>query len=206
MESTYGDRNHENHGQHRDATGRRRSAARREAGGNVVIPIFAIERAQELIYYLSRLVRGEADPQRAGLPRQPHGGRRDRDLPPPPRLLRPRDAGSGSSRASSPLGFPGLTIVRSVEQSKAINRQKGPAIIMATYGMCTAGRIKHHLAQYIDRPECTILFVGYQAQGTLGPADPRRQPGGPHPRPHRGWSAPGSSRSTASPATPTATR
>ena len=55
-----------------------------------------------------------------------------------------------------------------MEQSKAINRLKEPAIIMATNGMCTAGRIKHHLAQYIDRAECSIVFVGYQARGTLG--------------------------------------
>ena len=58
--------------------------------------------------------------------------------------------------------------MRTVEQSKAINSLKGPAIVMATSGMCTAGRIKHHLAQTIGRPECTILFVGYQAAGTLG--------------------------------------
>ena len=66
------------------------------------------------------------------------------------------------------LSFPGLSTVRTVEQSKAINSLKGPAIIMATSGMCTAGRIKHHLAQCIGRAECTVLFVGYQARGTLG--------------------------------------
>ena len=66
------------------------------------------------------------------------------------------------------MSFPGLSTVRTVEQSKAINNLKGPAIIMATSGMCTAGRVKHHLAQCIGRPECTVLFVGYQARGTLG--------------------------------------
>jgi metallo-beta-lactamase family protein len=55
-----------------------------------------------------------------------------------------------------------------VEESKSINDLKGPAVIMSTSGMCTAGRIKHHLGQHIGDPACTILFVGYQSQGTLG--------------------------------------
>jgi metallo-beta-lactamase family protein len=67
-----------------------------------------------------------------------------------------------------PLHFPGLRMVRSVEESRAINRHRGPAIIMATSGMCTAGRIRHHLRQNIERPESVILFVGYQGRGTLG--------------------------------------
>jgi metallo-beta-lactamase family protein len=68
----------------------------------------------------------------------------------------------------SPLRFDGLHVVESVEESKAINFLKEPAIIMATSGMCTAGRIKHHLAHNISKSESTILFVGYQAEGTLG--------------------------------------
>ncbi len=68
----------------------------------------------------------------------------------------------------SPLRFPGLTMVRSVGESKAINNHKQPCIIMSTSGMCTAGRIKHHLRANIGRAESTILFVGYQAHGTLG--------------------------------------
>jgi metallo-beta-lactamase family protein len=61
-----------------------------------------------------------------------------------------------------------LQLVRSVEDSKAINRLDVPAIIMSTSGMCTAGRIKHHLVHNLDRRQSTVLFVGYQAQGTLG--------------------------------------
>ena len=166
MESTYGNRTHENHGavETQLANVINRTVA---AGGKLIVPIFAIERAQELIYYLSHLV---------------HTGR----IPSIPSFLDSPMAASvneifakhtdcfelGLRRriesGETPLAFPGFSIVRSVEQSKALNHRKGPAIIMATNGMCTAGRIKHHLAQYIDRPECTILFVGYQARGTLG--------------------------------------
>jgi metallo-beta-lactamase family protein len=66
------------------------------------------------------------------------------------------------------LKFPSLKVVRTQEESIAINGLKGPAVIMSTSGMCTAGRIKHHLAHHVGDPACTVLFVGYQSQGTLG--------------------------------------
>jgi metallo-beta-lactamase family protein len=68
----------------------------------------------------------------------------------------------------SPFDLPSLVMARSSEDSKAINRIKGSAIIIAGAGMCTGGRIKHHLLRNISRPESTVLFVGYQAVGTLG--------------------------------------
>jgi metallo-beta-lactamase family protein len=78
------------------------------------------------------------------------------------------DAWQRIAAGESLMGFPGLRLVSATEESKAINRLKRPAVIMSTSGMCTAGRIKHHLAHNIGRPECTVLFVGYQAAGTLG--------------------------------------
>jgi metallo-beta-lactamase family protein len=69
---------------------------------------------------------------------------------------------------NSPYDFPGLTLSRTVEQSKAINQIRGVAIIIAGAGMCTGGRVKHHLINNISRHESTILFVGYQSPGTLG--------------------------------------
>jgi len=72
------------------------------------------------------------------------------------------------NEGDSPFRFPGLKLVRSVEESKAINFINEPCIIMAGSGMCTGGRIKHHLVRNITRQESTILFVGYQASGTLG--------------------------------------
>jgi metallo-beta-lactamase family protein len=64
--------------------------------------------------------------------------------------------------------MPGLHFARSTAESKAINAVRAGAVILAGAGMCTGGRIKHHLAQHLPRPESTILFVGYQAAGTLG--------------------------------------
>jgi metallo-beta-lactamase family protein len=71
-------------------------------------------------------------------------------------------------RGESPFDLPNLKMTRTTGESKAINHIKGTAIIIAGSGMCTGGRIKHHLVHNISRPESTILFVGYQAVGTLG--------------------------------------
>jgi metallo-beta-lactamase family protein len=68
----------------------------------------------------------------------------------------------------SPFHFAGLKMIQTVDESKGINSIKGTVAIMAGAGMCTGGRIKHHLANNLSRPECTVLFVGYQAVGTLG--------------------------------------
>ncbi len=166
MESTYGNRDHGRPGdietQLGEVVGRTI-----ERGGKVVIPIFAIERAQEVIYHLGRLT---------------DSGR----IPPVPvfldspmaievtevfrqhRKLFDTEAQAMLAEDNMPLGFPSLVMSRTTEESKEINAQKGPAVIMSTSGMCTAGRIKHHLAQTIGQEENTILFVGYQARGTLG--------------------------------------
>jgi metallo-beta-lactamase family protein len=166
LESTYGDRDHADGGSIEDQLATAINEAV-DAGGKVLVPIFAVERAQELLYYLGRLVRAGRIPSIPAYLDSPMAAdvnkvfARFRDWFDPD-LQRRLAAGE------TLLGFPGLTTIHSVEESKALNHRKGPAIIMATNGMCTAGRVKHHLAQYIDHPECTILFVGYQGAGTLG--------------------------------------
>jgi metallo-beta-lactamase family protein len=166
MESTYGDRIHEDHGTVEsqlekvilDTVGQ---------GGKIVIPIFAIERAQELIYYLSGLLRAGRIPALPVFLDSPMAAdvndvfRRHREC-------FDAEAREMTANGGSLLKFPSLRVVRTVQESMAINAMKGPAVIMSTSGMCTAGRIKHHLAHHIGNPACTILFVGYQAQGTLG--------------------------------------
>jgi metallo-beta-lactamase family protein len=166
MESTYGDRDHEDPGR----VGELLAQVIREtvaAGGNVVIPTFAIERAQDLMFHLSRLVHAKAIPPvpvylDSPMAREVTAAfeRHDEFLDEETRAL--------FSSGRNPFRFPGLTIVRTPEESKAINTAAGPAVIMAGSGMVTGGRIKHHLAQNVARPESTILFVGYQARDTLG--------------------------------------
>ena len=166
MESTYGDRDHQPNG----GVEAQLEAVIKEAvaaGGNVVIPGFAVERAQELIYYLSRLRQAGRLPEVPVFLDSPmaidvtdlfrrHSECFDDQMQ---RMLRSGD---------TPLRFPGLQMVRTTEESKELNDLRQPAVIMATSGMCTAGRIKHHLAHNVTRPESTILFVGYQVRGTLG--------------------------------------
>jgi len=79
-----------------------------------------------------------------------------------------KDVSKLLKQGKEPFGFPGLRLTRTTIESKSINSIRGSTIIMAGSGMCTGGRIKHHLVQNISRPESTILFVGYQAKGTLG--------------------------------------
>jgi metallo-beta-lactamase family protein len=166
MESTYGDRDHEDPGRVDELLGGiiRETA---KAGGNVVVPTFAIERAQDLMFHLSRLVRSKAIPPMPVYLDSPMARevteafeRHDEFLDEEARKL--------FASEEHPFRFPGLVIVRTPEESKAINTARGPTVIMAGSGMCTGGRIKHHLAHNIARPESTILFVGYQARGTLG--------------------------------------
>lgn len=166
MESTYGDRDHENH-ESVESQLQKIITETVSAGGKVVIPIFAIERAQELLYYLKRLLHARQipdvpvfldSPMAADVNEVFRNHRECFDV----------DAEEMVAEGHSLLKFPSLHVVRGIEESKAINDLKGPAVIMATSGMCTAGRIKHHLAQHIGNPACTILFVGYQSHGTLG--------------------------------------
>ncbi len=137
------------------------------AGGNIIVPAFALQRTQEVLYYLNELRRNGRIPELPVYLDSPmaikiievfkrHSELFDRDMK---ELLR---------RRLSPFDFPGLKMVETVEESKALNDIKGTAMIIAGSGMCTGGRIKHHLANNISRPECTIMFTGYQAEGTLG--------------------------------------
>ena len=173
IESTYGDRLHEktqtDHAEEFAAVIQKTF----DRGGNLIIPSFAVGRTQELLYLISqikdrKLVRGHdgfpvwVDSPLAVEATGIYAGGMD-------------DYYDGDTLAlikqgKNPLRFDGLNVSVTSEDSVRLNRDKTPKIIISASGMCEAGRIRHHLKHNIWRPECTILFVGYQAEGTLGRA------------------------------------
>ncbi len=168
MEATYGDRTHGEH-ESTDIEKQLRECINRtvSAGGNIVIPSFALERSQELLYHLNELfLRGEIPSLPVFL-----------DSPMAIRItevfrhhaeLYDREMMERLRQGNSFFSFENLKMVQSVEESKAINNMTESCIIIAGSGMVTGGRIKHHIVNNIGRPESTILFVGYQAEGTPG--------------------------------------
>ena len=168
IESTYGDRTHEEH-KNTDIQKQLRDCINRtvSAGGNIIIPSFALERSQELLYHLNELfLRKEIPPLTVFLDspmaiRITEVFKRHADLFDKDMMKRLRQGNSFFS-------FENLKMVQSTEESKAINNIKESSIIIAGSGMVTGGRIKHHIVNNITRPESTILFVGYQAEGTPG--------------------------------------
>ncbi|MDD3275421.1 MAG: MBL fold metallo-hydrolase [Kiritimatiellales bacterium] len=165
-ESTYGDRLH---GEAKDIPSElaRIINETHKAGGNIVIPSFAVERTQELLYHLNGLLRENRIPHLLAFVDSPMAIRVTEVFKKHPELF-DDETMDLIHRGAHLCDLPGLTMSNTADQSKAINHIKGTAIIIAGSGMCTGGRIKHHLKNNISRPESTILFVGYQAVGTLG--------------------------------------
>ena len=166
MECTYGDRRHKQlepsiHELY-DAVN-----ATIERGGNVIIPTFALERAQEVLYYL-------------------HEGRSSGALHRPFRVFLDSPMAISATEifrrhtecfdeetlslyrnGADPFDFPGLHFTRETAESIAINQIDSGAVIMAGSGMCTGGRVRHHLRQHLSRRDSSVVFVGYAAEGTL---------------------------------------
>ena len=138
-----------------------------DKGGNVIIPSFAIERSQEVLYRLNELLRQDLIPHIMVFLDSPMAIRVT-DVFRHHTDLFDEEAAELLRRGKHPCDLPGLQLCRTVDESKAINYIRGSIVIIAGSGMCNGGRVRHHLVNNIIRPECTILFVGYQAIGTLG--------------------------------------
>ncbi|MFB6291703.1 MAG: MBL fold metallo-hydrolase RNA specificity domain-containing protein [Candidatus Bipolaricaulia bacterium] len=166
IESTYGDRTHEPSEQILDQLAKVINSTEKR-GGNVVIPSFALGRAQEVLFYLNKLLIEDKIPHLLVFLDSPMATeitkvfKRHADL-------YDREMKKLTGASKSPFDFPSLKLVSDQADSKSINHLKGTSVIISSSGMCTGGRIKHHLIHNISRPESTVLFVGYQAKGTLG--------------------------------------
>lgn len=173
MESTYGDRLHG--AEHPDYIGELAGILQEtfDRGGNVVIPSFAVGRTQEMLYFLRQikaegLIRGHQNfPVYVDSPLavEATGIFQQNEME-----CFDEEAMDLIWSGINPITFPGLQLAITSEESKAINFENTPKVIISASGMCEAGRIRHHLKHNLWRPECTILFVGYQAVGTLGRA------------------------------------
>jgi len=166
VESTYGDRLHEPSGEIDEHLAAVITETRRR-GGNIVVPSFALERTQEILWHLNELLAADRIPHLLVFVDSPMAVRVTDIFEQHPEIL---DAPMRAllARKASPFRFAGLKLIRTVDESKAINHISGTVMIIAGSGMCNGGRVKHHLEANLDRPESTVLFVGYQAVGTLG--------------------------------------
>ncbi len=176
MESTYGSRLHVRNDQKAELFLKIVSETI-DNGGTVVIPSFAVGRTQEILYEINKIKENRHDEEFL---------REYRTLMKVPVYVDSPLAISATQvfkenmdlfegevkeemeRGNNPLEFPGLKFTQTADESKALNESDEPSIIISASGMCDVGRIKHHLKHNIWNPKSTILFVGYQAPGTLG--------------------------------------
>ena len=166
IESTYGDRVHEQTQDVKDAIGEAINYAK-DMGGKIITPSFALERSQEVLYYINELLLENAIPNLKVYLDSPMAARITKIFQQHAELF-DEDMADMVQNNESPFKFAGLKIVQTTEESKAIKNARGTFMVIAGSGMCTGGRVKHHLANYIAKPQNTIMFVGYQAMGTLG--------------------------------------
>jgi metallo-beta-lactamase family protein len=166
METTYGDREHRNLG----ASVSELFGAIRETlarGGNVIIPTFALERTQEILFYLrGGIENGELPASLPVFVDSPMAISATEIFRRNSNWFKP-DLRDAMLSGLDPFRLPQLSFTRQVKDSMAINEIKGGAVIMAGSGMCTGGRVRHHLKHNIWRPESSVVFVGFAAEGTL---------------------------------------
>lgn len=167
LESTYGDRRHEDSQIAMDelVTIVRKAVKQK---GKIIIPAFAIERTQELVYYFHLLVDQKKIPEIPIYVDSPMATNATGIFQVHPECYDKETHEAFLKHHKNPFGFNALSFVQSVEESKALNEKEGPMIIISADGMCEAGRVLHHLANNISDPANQVLLVGYMAENTLG--------------------------------------
>jgi metallo-beta-lactamase family protein len=166
VESTYGNREHDPH----DEAIEELVAAINEVSTNegvLLVPAFAIGRTQDVIWVLDDLVRRQRVPRVPLYLDSPMASKATTVYVDHPETYDEETAALLRS-GDSPLNYPGQHFTDSVEDSKAIRHAKRPFMVVAASGMLTGGRVMHHLKDFLPDPNCTLLFIGYQGEGTLG--------------------------------------
>lgn len=165
LESTYGDRAHRSF----EASSTELVEAIlkiHDRGGNAIVPSFALERTQEVLFVLSDAIRKKELPKNlAVFVDSPMAISATEIFERYPEAFQPRFRTTLAAR--DPFGLEGLRFTRGTEDSKAINKITSGAVIVAGSGMCTGGRVLHHLQRNLWRKECGVILVGYAAEGTL---------------------------------------
>ena len=171
VEGTYGDRSHEEgSAAAKEAQFETVLAAAIARQGSIIIPSFAVGRTQEILYYIKKLIQKGSIPELSKIPIYV-------DSPLAIQATRIYDScregyydneAKALAASGSPFVFPNLTMTQTAEESKQINFVSGCKIVIASSGMCEAGRVRHHLKHNLYKKDTTIIFAGYQARGTLG--------------------------------------
>jgi metallo-beta-lactamase family protein len=170
MESTYGDRNHPSNDDTLEALAQIIDKTL-SMGGNVVFPSFAVGRTQELLYSIREMKERKLIKSRPDFKvfvDSPLGSAATKIYEGDLHGYLDEETIAVMEAGKKYLSFEGLNITATSEESKALNLMTEPKVIISSSGMCEAGRIRHHLKYNLWRPECAIIFVGFQAQGTLG--------------------------------------
>lgn len=170
MESTYGDRNHEKSEDYTVDLAKIIDDTLSK-GGNVVIPSFAVGRTQELLYFIREIKERGLVPSSPNFPvyvDSPLATKATKIYDGDLSIYADELASEIIKKGINPLAFPNLNLIDSSDDSKALNFETTPKVIISSSGMCEAGRIRHHLKHNLWRKECAVVFVGFQAKGTLG--------------------------------------
>ncbi len=166
VESTYGNREHAPHELAIEELAKAINEVATDKGV-LLVPSFAVGRTQELVWVLDELYRDQRIPRLPLYLDSPMASRASDVY-----LRHPEDYDEETAKllrsGDSPLIYPGETYTNEVDQSKGIRTQPRPLMLVASSGMLTGGRIMHHLKDFLPDPACTLLFIGYQGEGTLG--------------------------------------
>lgn len=166
MESTYGGRSHEDAGSVKEKLAEvvNRTAGQ---GGKLIVPSFAVGRAQQLALLLKQLSNEGRVPNIPMFLDSPLAFEVTEVFRRHPECFND-ETRALVARGDDPFGFKRMTYIREASESKKLNDLRGPCVIISPSGMCEAGRILHHLRNNLDNPRCTVLITGYQAENTLG--------------------------------------